>query len=143
MNLKKDLPIKEAITESSKEEKKEIGYKTKTSKESIKKKKLNYDLNNLLINSNREEIGGMVYNAFIEGKNEKLNIRDIREKIFYKISNIMPQDIIAILKDDNVIKKKYDEKKYYNFFTFYLFSLIFSYIFIKIKIHKGNFICIT
>jgi hypothetical protein len=33
---KKDLPIKESLTESSKEEKKEIGYKTKTSKESNK-----------------------------------------------------------------------------------------------------------
>ena len=87
-------------------------------KESIEKKKLNYDLNNLLINSNREEIGGMVYNAFIEGKNEKLNLEDTREKIFYKISNIMPQDIIAILKEDNVIKKKYYEKKYYNFLTY-------------------------
>ena len=38
---KKDLPIKESLTESSKEEKKEIGYKTKTSKESNKIKKVN------------------------------------------------------------------------------------------------------
>ena len=92
--------------------------KTIELKESIKKKKLNYDLNNLLINSNREEIGGMVYNAFIEAKNEKLNLRDIREKIFTKISNIIPQDIVVILKNDNVIKRKYYEKKYYNFLTY-------------------------
>ena len=36
---------------------------------------------------------------FIEYKKEKKNIKEIEDKIYTKISNILPQDIIAILKE--------------------------------------------
>ena len=85
--------------------------------EEIKKhqSKIDYDLENLLINCNEEEIGGLVYYYSIENKKEKINENDIKDKIYSKISNLLPQDIITILQDDNPIKKKYfEEKKYYN-----------------------------
>ena len=40
-------------------------------KETVKQKQINYDLKKLLINCDEEEIGGLVYNAFIENKTEK------------------------------------------------------------------------
>ena len=83
-------------------------------KEIVKKKKLNYDLKQLLINCGKEEIGGLIYNSLIENKKEKKNIEDIEDKIFTKISNVLPQDVIVVLKDENVIKQKYYEKNYYN-----------------------------
>ena len=92
--------------------------KTIELKETVKKKKMNYDLKSLLINCSEEEIGGLFYNLFIESKKEKKNIKEIEDKIYTKISNILPQDIIAILKDENIIKQKYYEKNYYNFRTY-------------------------
>ena len=41
--------------------------------------------------------------------------KEIENKIYTKISNILPQDIISILKDENIIKQKYHEKNYCNF----------------------------
>jgi len=86
--------------------------------ETVKKRKINYDLKNLLINCDEEDIGGLVYNSFIENKKEKKNLEDIEDRIYIKLSNILPQDIIAILKDENIIKQKYYEKNYYNFKTY-------------------------
>ena len=84
--------------------------------EQIKKEqsKINYDLNNLLINCSREEIGGLVYYYFLENKKEVINEVDIKEKIYTKISNLLPQDIVTNLDDTNPIKMKYFEQKRYN-----------------------------
>ena len=81
-----------------------------------KSKKINYDLNYLLINCSEQEIGGLVYNSFIYNKNENINTDEIKQKVYSKISNMLSQDIITILPDNNIIKQKYySEKKYYNF----------------------------
>ena len=78
--------------------------------------KVNYDLSHLSINCSEQEIGGLVYYLFLENKKEKLNKEEIKERIYIKISNLLPQDIIAIIQETNPIKKKYyDIKKYYNF----------------------------
>jgi len=87
-------------------------------KEEIRKEqsKINYDLNRLLINCCEQEIGGLVYYYFLENKNEKIDEDNIKDKIYSKISNILPQDIIINLSERNPIKKKYfDQKKYNNF----------------------------
>ena len=90
-------------------------------KKSIKRVKVNYDLNNLLINCGEEEIAGLVCKYFVANENKKKKTNDneiekeIEDKIFSKISKILPQDIIAILNEKNVIQEKYfNEKKYYN-----------------------------
>ena len=90
-------------------------------KKSIKRVKVNYDLNNLLINCGEEEIAGLVCKYFVENENKKKKAnnneieREIEDKIFSKISKILPQDIIAILNEKNKIQEKYFlEKKYYN-----------------------------
>ena len=90
-------------------------------KKSIKRVKVNYDLNNLLINCGEEEIAGLVCKYFVANENKKKKTNDneiekeIEDKIFSKISKILPQDIIAILNENNVIQKKYFlEKRYYN-----------------------------
>ena len=86
-------------------------------------KKINYDLDNLLINCNREEIGGLVYYYFLENKKEAINEDDIKDKIYTKISNLLPQDIITNLDDKNPIKKKYFEQKRYNNLKTYIDDL--------------------
>ena len=77
---------------------------------------INYSLEDLLINSGKDEIEGLIYNYSI-GKN-KINEREentIKEIVYNKISNMLPQDIIAILPDDHKIAKTYyEEKQYYN-----------------------------
>ena len=80
-------------------------------------KLINYDLNDLLINCGKEEIEGLIYyfSIGIKEKKNRIDENDIKEKIFYKIINMLPQDIITILPDNNIIKKYYyEEKKYYN-----------------------------
>ena len=89
-------------------------------KEYIKEEKsrFNYDLNNLIINCGKEEIGGLVYNSFIEKKGKKVfdkdEINDIKAKIYNKISYLLPQDIIMILPKSNELRKKYESKNYNN-----------------------------
>ena len=82
-------------------------------------KPVKYDLSDLLINCGKEENEGLVYNLYIDMKNNnnntKIDEKQIKERIYSKISNLLPQDIISILPSDNVIKLKYDEKEYYNF----------------------------
>jgi len=92
-------------------------------KNEIKKRqsKINYDLNNLLINCSKQEIGGLVYYFSIE--NKKANENDIIEKIYDKISNILPQDIITNLPEDNILKQRYYEKKRYSNFKEYIKDL--------------------
>ena len=88
-------------------------------KEVIKKekKKYNYDLNNLLINCREQDLGGLVYYFFSEAKKEKIEkVNDfVIEKIYNKMSILLPEDIVLIL-DSNILKVKYfEKKKYYNF----------------------------
>ena len=74
---------------------------------------INFSLKDLLINCGKEEIEGMIYYLSIETKNN--NNLNIEEIIYNKISNILPQDIICILPDNNIIKRAYNKnKKYYN-----------------------------
>ena len=87
-------------------------------KEEIKAetKIFNYDLKYLLINCNKQDIGGLIYYLFLETKRENINENNIKDRIFNKISNLLPEDIAVILPESNPIKRKYYEKKrYYNF----------------------------
>ena len=87
--------------------------------------KINYSLMDLLINCGDEEIEGLIYylNKVPKIKNneynnydekydeEKINEDILKENIIDKIYKILPQDIICILHDNNIIRKKYDENK--------------------------------
>ena len=87
-------------------------------KEEIKEErnKFNYDLGSLLINCSEQDIGGLIYYLFLETKKENINDYYIKDKIYTKISNLLPEDIAVILSEKNPIKKKYyEKKKYYNF----------------------------
>ena len=94
-------------------------------KEEIEKEesKINYDLNQLLINCGEQEIGGLVYYYFLENQNETINEAEIKEKIYSKISNILPQDIIINLPEKNPIKKAYFTQQRYNNFNSYINEL--------------------
>ena len=91
-------------------------------KEEIMKEqsKFNYDLNQLLINCGEEEIGGMIYYYFLINKKENIDEYYIEGKIYSKISNILPQDIIINLSERNPIKNKYYCEKRYNNFKEYI-----------------------
>ena len=99
--------------------------KTIRIKDEIKrrKQKINYDLNNLLINCDKDQIGGCVYYFSIENKAKKIKEDDIKDRIYSRISNILPQDIIINLQDDNPLKEKYFEKKRYSNFKEYIKDL--------------------
>ena len=54
----------------------------------------------------------------METRKEDINENDIKEKIYTKISKLLPQDVALILPEGNPIKKKYyakEKKKFYNF----------------------------
>ena len=86
---------------------------------------INYSLKDLLINCGEEEIQGLIYyysNKFkkkdnnndnlVDNKKEKYLLEEnIRENVYNKIYKILPQDIIFILQDNNVIKRRYLENK--------------------------------
>ena len=87
-------------------------------------KDLNYSLNDLLINCRNHDIQKLIYylNKEFEwnnnGTEKELNTKDeenyvniLKEKVANKIYKILPQDIIVILPDNNIIKKKYIEMK--------------------------------
>ena len=76
-------------------------------------KRINYALKDLLINCGEEEIKSLIYYISIEYKknNNKIDEDEVKEKVYNKICNMLPQDIICILQDNNIIKKKYIEKK--------------------------------
>ena len=78
--------------------------------------KINYKLNNLLINCDMENIAGLVNYLLIENKMENINRNEIIDKIYRIINNILPQDIIIHLNVNNPIncheKKYYDLKEY-------------------------------
>ena len=91
-------------------------------------KKINYSLRDLLINCKLDEIQGMIY--YFNKKNkknvneldneaekeEKIDVNELQEIVTNKIYKILPQDIIAILPDENILKKKYlENKEVYNY----------------------------
>ena len=92
----------------------EIGLKESINRE---KKKFNYNLNNLLINCKEQDIGGLAYYLFSEAKKEKTNnINDIKEKIYNKMSILLPEELVLVLDSTNPLKSKYfEKKKYFNF----------------------------
>ena len=85
--------------------------------------KINYDLENLLINCKEGEIEGLVYWYYLENNKEKINENEIKDQIYGKISNLLPQDIIVNLSENNPIKKKYFEEKKYNNLISYINDL--------------------
>ena len=101
-------------------------------------KLINYKLKDLLINCGREEVEGLIYYFSNEIKKNKIKIDEniIKEKIYFKIMNMLPQDIIANLPDIHIIKKYYyEEKKYYSLKEYikdeenkkYKISIIYSF----------------
>ena len=85
-------------------------------------KKLNYDLNQFLINCRKQDIGVLTYNSYLENNNA-INKNEIKEKIYKKISDILPQDIIVNLKDTNPIRQKYNSERRYRNFNEYIQDL--------------------
>ena len=122
----------------------------------------NYSLKDLLINCNDEELEGLIYylsrgsQKDSEGedneelKEENINEEQLKDDVAEKLYKILPQDIIAILSNENILKKKYFEKKdIYNFEEYknYLFkeensnykiSIIYTYTSIAGKINGLN-----
>jgi len=84
---------------------------------------INYDLNNLLINCGEQEIGGLVYYLPLENKKEKIDEDAIKERIYSKISNILPQDIITNLQEGNPLKIRYYAERRYKSFEEYIRDL--------------------
>ena len=86
--------------------------------ENFQKSAFKYNLKDLLINCGKEEIEGFIYNLDImKKKTENMNINEeeIKEKLYNKIINLLPQDIIAILPEKHIIRNIYSDKKYHNF----------------------------
>ena len=86
-----------------------------------KYKNINYSLKDLLINCGDEEIQGLIYYFSKESqknenedneedKEDKIDIKSLEDKIIKKIYKILPQDIICILNDSNIIKQYYKKK---------------------------------
>ena len=104
-------------------------------KHSIRRyRKSNYSLKDLLINCSDEDIHGLIYyfsRSFKLNKNdsddedfenERIDANYIKEKVIDKIYKILPQDIISILPQRNIIKRKYFEHNYINNFNDYIQS---------------------
>ena len=107
--------------------------------ENIKKSVVKYNLKDLLINCGKEAIEGFFYNLDIMiKKKENTNINEeeeIKEQLYNKIANLLPQDIIAILPEKHIIRKIYSDKRYCNFNTYisdkdnkyYKISIIYTF----------------
>ena len=93
-----------------------------------KYKKINYSLEDLLINCGDEDIQGLIYyfnNELEKGDEEQDNDEkkkekaeeEIKNQVISKIYKILPQDIICILPNENEIRKMYDKGQniFYNF----------------------------
>ena len=117
-------------------------------KVAIKKyKDINYNLKDLLINCGNEDIQALIYYFSKESKkrenqdNEeqeenKIDKDKIRENVFNKIYKILPQDIICILQEKNIIRQYYNSKTiFYNYedyinneeFKNYKISIIYTF----------------
>ena len=92
-----------------------------------KYKKINYSLKDLLINCGEEEIQALIYYFSVESKKDdnddnedqkekKIDEEKLKENVINKIYKILPQDIICILQDNNIIRKHYNSKNiFYNY----------------------------
>ena len=92
-----------------------------------KHKSINYSLKDLLINCSEEDIRALIYyfskelkkdetEENEEQKDKKIEEKNIREKVLSKIYKILPQDIICILQDINIIREYYQKNEiYYNY----------------------------
>ena len=62
--------------------------------------KISYDIKRLLVNCDKEEIKGIIYIKYKEYQKEKkkLQFQDLQDIILQKISLILPQDIILLMK---------------------------------------------
>ena len=79
---------------------------------------INQEKNDNLMNLLCEEIQGLVYYYCKINLNEHDNIdkEQLKEKIANKIYKILPKNIIDILPENNILKRKYNQnKKIYNF----------------------------
>ena len=87
---------------------------------------INYELRDLLINCGEEEIQGLIYYYCNKSKKndndndlknkKKESMESIKENVYNKIYKVLPQDIISILPNKNIIKEKYYRNKtIYNF----------------------------
>ena len=74
---------------------------------------INYSLEDLLINCGEDDIKRLIYHLITYQKIEKE--KEIIKNMFNKIYKILPQDIIAILPDDNIIKEEFFYSKIYDF----------------------------
>ena len=114
---KMQINFKDLLDKSKRDLTKKIKEEIRLKEEiQIERDKFNYDLDYLLINCKEQDIGGLVYYLFLEIKKESINEKNITDKIYTKICNLLPQDIAVILPEGNPLKKKYyEKKKYYNF----------------------------
>jgi len=62
--------------------------------------KISYDINNLLVNCDREEIQGIIYSKYseFESQGKQLQVQDLQNFVLEKISLTLPQDIILLMK---------------------------------------------
>ena len=62
--------------------------------------KISYDINNLLVNCDREEIQGIIYSKYseFERQGKQLQVQDLQNFVLEKISLTLPQDIILLMK---------------------------------------------
>ena len=112
---------------------------------------MNYSLKDLMINCGNEDIQGLIYYFSKESKTkdsdtyddtaneQKIDENELREKVIDKLYKILPQDIICVLNDNNILKAKYNElKNIYNYIDFkdfinkeenlkYKISIIYTY----------------
>ena len=117
-------------------------------REAIRKyRNINYSLRDLLINCGEEEIQGLIYYYSKESKKTKdeldneeqqennIDEKSLRENVINKIYKILPQDIICILQENNIIYERYrDNSIFYNFQDYinedhkkYKISIIYTY----------------
>ena len=97
-----------------------------------KYKNVNFSLKDLLINCGNEDIQGLIYYLSKElnkkendmdneeEKEEFIDENQIKEKVISKLYKILPQDIICILPDNNIIKARYNDLKNINNFRDYI-----------------------
>ena len=135
----------------------EINLKTRVEKYPYSD--IKYLLKDLLINCGDDEIQGLVYNFFYlytesnndndndDQKTENLDEEKLKENVIDKIYRILPQDILAILPKNNIIKKKYlESENYYNFKDYmskedikkYKISIIYTFTSISNKVEGLN-----
>ena len=85
-------------------------------KEQMETININYNIKNLLINCNEENIDRLYfYYSNQKSKKGKMQDNEIKEKIFEKIARTLPQDIIIHLDDKHPIKKIYNKKNIFSF----------------------------